>query len=184
MEKKATHKKKVCLLGDTAVGKTSLIRKYVFDEFSDDYLTTIRTKTSKKEMFLVFPEEEVEFNVTLLIWDIMGQHSFRNILKEAYFYGANGGIVVCDLTRKDTLESIHGWVETLTSVAGKIPLVFIGNKSDLSNEAEFELNDIENLAKELGGLSCFTTSAKDGTNVNSVFTTLANEMIKPNIEEP
>jgi small GTP-binding protein len=179
MEIKATHKKKVCLLGDSAVGKTSLIRKYVLDEFSDAYLTTIGTKTSKKEMFLVFPEDEKEFNVTLMIWDIMGQPSFRNILKEAYFHGANGGIVVCDLTRKGTLENIPEWIEILTSVVGDIPLIFIGNKCDLDHQAEFGLEDIQNVAEKYGDQSCFLTSAKDGRNVNTAFTTIAKEMLKP-----
>ncbi len=179
MEKRTTHKKKVCLLGDSAVGKTSLIRKYVLDEFSDAYLTTIGTKTSKKKILLEFPENNMKSNVTLMIWDIMGQPSFRNILKEAYFHGANGGIVVCDLTRKETLENISEWVETLTSVVGDIPLVFIGNKHDLDQQAEFGLEDIENVAKKYGDQSCFLTSAKDGRNVDTVFTTIAREMLKP-----
>ena len=178
MEKRAVHKKKVCLLGDSAVGKTSLIRKYVLDEFSDAYLTTIGTKTSKKEISLTVPEEEKTYDVTLMIWDIMGQHSFRTILKEAYFHGAHGGIVVCDLTRKDTLENIPGWIETLTGVVGDIPLVFIGNKCDLTDEAEFGLEDLETMARGYGVQACYLTSAKDGSNVDNVFTTIAQESLK------
>ncbi len=100
MMEREVLKTKICLVGDNGVGKTSLIRRYVLDMFDDRYITTLGTKVSKKEVEVSFPKENLTAHVDMLIWDIMGQHGFQELLKEAYFYGARGILAVVDITRR------------------------------------------------------------------------------------
>ena len=95
-------KVKICLVGDSAVGKTSLIRRYVMDIFDDKYLSTLGTKVSKKQVIIKNEDREVAF--TFSIWDVLGQKDFKKIQNLA-FRGSKGAMLVCDLTRKDTLEN-------------------------------------------------------------------------------
>src|SRR6058998_257115 len=97
---------KVCLVGEAAVGKTSLIRRFVLDDFDDKYIQTLGTKVSKKELSLPGPAGDGKLKVDMTIWDIMGQKGFRELLKEAYFYGAKGIFAVCDVTRRVTLDDL------------------------------------------------------------------------------
>ncbi len=167
------YKMKICLVGEPAVGKTSLIRRFVMDKFDDKYLTTIGTKVSKKEVTL-----DDGTKVVLMVWDIMGQPSFRQMLKESYFYGANGVIAVTDITRKETLNAMPDWIGTIKSVIDKdIPMVFIGNKWDMKDAAQFGEAELSALAGENGG-TYFLTSAKTGAHVNDTFTYLAEEIVK------
>ena len=96
-------KMKICLVGEAAVGKTSLIRRFVLDDFDDKYIQTLGTKVSKKELTLPSSVGDSELKVDMTIWDIMGQKGFRELLKEAYFYGAKGIIAVCDVDRKSVV---------------------------------------------------------------------------------
>src|SRR3989442_6262446 len=99
-------KVKVCLVGEAAVGKTSLIRRFVLENFDDKYIQTLGTKVSKKELTSSSPDGSGELKIDMTIWDIMGQKGFRELLKEAYFYGARGILALCD--RKSTrLNSSH-----------------------------------------------------------------------------
>jgi small GTP-binding protein len=175
-------KLKICLIGDGGVGKTSLIKRYVFDQFSDGYITTIGTKVTKKELKIEHPTTKEELNVTMLIWDIMGQPGFRELLQEAYFYGAQGGLAVCDITRKDTLSGLDGWIDSLHDVTKNIPVVFIGNKSDLMDDAEFKFEELKEFASKYGGPTVLLSSAKTGVNVNLAFKNLAENILKKNAE--
>ncbi|MDG6221373.1 MAG: ADP-ribosylation factor-like protein, partial [Candidatus Thermoplasmatota archaeon] len=96
-------KRKFCLLGEGAVGKTSLIRRFVTDQFDDRYITTIGTKVTKKSLDL--PPGSGADRVEMMIWDIMGQQGYRTMLQESYFSGAAGALAICDVTRKDTLDT-------------------------------------------------------------------------------
>ena len=121
-------KKKVLILGDGAVGKTSLIRRFVVDKFSDEYITTIGTKTTKKDVTL-----EVEgqaWNVSLLIWDVLGQKGYTEVQTSA-FQGAKGVILVYDLSRPETRGSlVDYWIPRVWKVVGKLPMVLFGNKAE------------------------------------------------------
>jgi small GTP-binding protein len=169
-------KLKICLLGDGAVGKTSLIRRFVEDVFRDEYLLTIGTKTSKKRLIIKKPEFQRDINVTLIIWDIMGQISFRKLLHPTYLKGARGAILVCDLTRKETLEHLDDWIDSLY-VEGKIvPSVFVGNKADLEDEHAFGKAELESVASAYDS-PFYITSAKTGNFVEEAFRALTERII-------
>ena len=163
-------KVKVCFVGDAGVGKTSLIKRFVLDVFDDRYIATIGTKVTKKIV-----DVDSQAKVMMLVWDIMGQKGFRELLREAYFFGAHGAIAVCDLTNKETLEELRYWIKALTDVAGDVPIVFAGNKIDLENDRVIKEQDLQELALKYKG-KAYLTSAKTGQNVEAVFKALAEAM--------
>jgi len=181
-------KMKVCLVGEAAVGKTSLIRRFVLDDFDDKYIQTLGTKVSKKELVVVNPEGPGELKIDMTIWDIMGQKGFRELLKEAYFYGAKGILAVCDVTRKRTLEDLDDWIEGVYSVTGRIPIEFLANKTDLKDSQEVHEDGMVQAARAYDSPFHFT-SAKTGVNVELAFQSLAERIAKdrfgkkPGLEE-
>jgi len=164
--------KKMCVIGDGGVGKTSLIRRFVIDKFDDKYIATIGTKTSRKTMLI--KDDGAKLNLTLIIWDLLGQRNFTRINKTAY-RGANGAFIVLDLSRMETLYSFESWLISLHKVAGDIPIIVLANKNDL--KAEFGKDEIETLIGDYGFPFCLT-SAKTGENVNEAFYSLGNMMLK------
>lgn len=172
------RKLKICLIGDVGVGKTSLIRRYVLDVFDDKYIATIGTKVTKKEVEVKDPSTGAPTKVVLLIWDIMGQPSFREVLREAYFYGVEGALAVCDVTSKESLGELRYWIKAMTSTTGNVPIVFLGNKCDLRDETRIPYQDIEIFAKKHNS-PALLTSAKTGYNVDQVFSTIVDMMLYP-----
>ena len=164
--------KKICMLGDGAVGKTSLIRRYVFDTFDDDYTPTIGTKIVKKEVSL--PDRGVD--VTFMLWDIMGHKSHMEVPQQ-YYLGAEGVLVVADLTRKETLDSLDYWYKTLCFETGPLPTILVINKVDLVEYAAFGSDDVEEMAGKMDAPYYFT-SAKTGEHVEDVFVRLAYIMLQ------
>ncbi len=164
-------KAKVCLVGEHAVGKTSLIRRFVLDEFDDRYIVTLGAKVSKKEISLQTPHG-VPVHMDMTIWDIMGSKGFRELLREAYFHGAQGILATCDITRYETLEDLDSWVESVFRTVGEIPVVFAINKSDLKDQSAFGEEQIK-LATEGFDSPFFYTSARTGENVEGLFRALA-----------
>ena len=161
-------KSKICLVGEKAVGKRSLIRRYVLNMFDEQYVTTIGTRVSKKEARVFLPERDMLVDVDMQIWDIMGEKGFRELLKEAYFYGANGIVAVADLTRRKTLDDLDDWIDGVEQIVGKVPLLIAVNKSDLVSGAVFGEKDIEQVAKAYDCPYVFT-SAKSGEHVEDAF---------------
>jgi small GTP-binding protein len=169
---------KICFLGDSSVGKTSLIRKYVYDSFDDSYLMTMGTKVSKKTITVDMPEIDKKFNVTFMIWDIIGDIHFRGLLHHSYLHGAAGALLVCDVTRPDTMESLSVWAESL-EIEGEedIPIIFMANKSDLTDQKKLSEGDIKKLADVYNSLFMLT-SAKTGQNVEETFEVLGKKMVE------
>ena len=167
---------KICLVGEAAVGKTSLIRRFVLEDFDDKYIQTLGTKVSKKELTVPHVDGEA-VKVDMTIWDIMGQKGFRELLKEAYFYGAKGVIAVADVTRKTTLDDLDDWIEGVYSVTGKIPIQFMANKWDLKEQAELGEEELVQATKAYDS-SFFFTSAKTGESVENAFQNLAERIAK------
>jgi small GTP-binding protein len=164
---------KVTILGNEKVGKTSLIKRYVYDKFDDAYLMTLGTKTTKKTVLLKGDQGDVE--VKMVIWDIMGQREFSRAFS-SFFSGSKGGILVSDMTRRTTLKNIPNWVDDLFSITGPIPLILVANKSDLS-EQSFGFEELEATAKKYNA-PFFMTSAKTGENVERFFYTLAKTLME------
>ncbi|OGS48132.1 MAG: hypothetical protein A3K68_02885 [Euryarchaeota archaeon RBG_16_68_13] len=163
-------KVKVCLVGEGAVGKTCLIRRFVHDQFDDRYISTLGAKVSKKEILTKGSSGEIEVDMT--IWDIMGEKGFRELLKEAYFHGAQGVLAVCDVTRAETVTELEDWIAAVVKVTGNIPVEILANKIDLKDEIAVTEDDIKKLASKHGAPFLFT-SAKTGENVETAFTDLA-----------
>ncbi|GAB5524678.1 MAG: Rab family GTPase [Roseivirga sp.] len=156
--------KKVILVGHFGVGKTSLIRRFVHQKFSDDYLTTIGVKIDKK----VLKVDDME--VTLIIWDIAGETNQAKIPK-SYQLGAHGILYVFDITRPSTYQNLHEQLDYLKGVLPNAPVKIIANKKDLvSTEKQEEvLSDID-----FEGI--YTSSAKTGESVEEIFEALAKAM--------
>lgn len=167
--------KKVVLIGDESVGKTSMIRRFVLDKFDDRYISTLGTKVTKRN--LTIRESTAVYNITFMIWDVMGQKRFEKIQSVA-FKNAQGGFIVCDVTKKMSLEHIEVWLELLYRVTRDIPLVFIANKIDLIENRVVDENEVQELAKKYG-VPYYFTSAKTGENINKAFFSLGKLMVRP-----
>ena len=171
--------KKVCVLGDTKVGKTAIMTRYVNNKFSDEYTPSIGTKVSKGNVEIKDPSHQTQGTlVTLMIWDLLGSREHANIHK-AYYAGAEGGIIVCDVTREDTREHISFWVENLRAVVPKETPIFIAiNKVDSVTDdvKEKVVHEIREQCRKLN-LSHIEVSAKTGDNISNMFYTLSEAMI-------
>ncbi len=163
--------KKICLVGDFSVGKTSLIRRFVDRQFSDRYLSTVGVKISRKEI------ELAEKSIKLLIWDIEGQTKFKAI-SSSYLQGAKGAIIVGDLTRPDTLEHLTNHLDSFFSVNPKGYAIVALNKSDLVSTTEIEEVLANNeFAQNPQIISTHVTSAKTGQEVDDIFQKLALQLL-------
>jgi small GTP-binding protein len=163
--------KKIILIGDGGVGKTTLIRKFVYDMFDDKYIATIGTKVSKKKV--VFPELNLDIN--LMVWDVQGQRN--DPLLTRYFAGAEGAFFVCDVTRFQTFENLPEWIKDFEAVCGKVPMIILGNKSDLVDNAQFGEGELGALAARYNA-KAFLTSAKTGANVEMSFNDIGRAITK------
>src|SRR5881409_2685893 len=170
-------KTKVCLVGEAAVGKTSLIRRFVQDEFDDRYITTLGAKVSKREMTFE-ARDRTKIQMDMTIWDIMGEKGFRDLLKEAFFHGAKGILAVCDITRYSTLKELDDWVQSVFNVVGEIPVVYSVNKVDLKDEVMILYGDKEiDQATRAFDAPYFYTSAKSGERVEVTIHALGNAIL-------
>jgi small GTP-binding protein len=160
--------KKICLIGNSGVGKTSLIKRFILDIFDDKYLKTLGTKVSKKDVTIEYPEKDLTINLTMMIWDIMGQETFRTLLQNSYFFGAGGGLAVCDATNADTLKVLEQWIESLYGTAGKVPIIVVANKSDLKKSIKVKEKTLKSFAGKFDAPYVYT-SAKTGDNVEKAF---------------
>ena len=168
---------KICLVGEGAVGKTSLIKRFIYDMFSDKYIVTMGTKVSKRNKIITHPVEGTPTKVSMLIWDIMGQQEFRSKVPDAYFNGCDGALAVCDITRIETLSLLIEWIKLIYSVAGEVPIVFLANKCDLKGKEQLDLDTLMNLSLKFDRSHAFLTSAKTGENVELAFETLGKEIL-------
>ena len=168
--------KKVCLIGDPGVGKTSLIRRFVLDQFSDDYLSTIGAKVTKKEKLIDIKEHDLRVHLNLMIWDVAGQKEYQQF-HEMYLKGMEGVLAVCDLSRRNTFERLKDALRLVEKHAGDIPVVFMLNKVDLVDLSALDLRDINALASQRG-IPVLPTSAKTGQNVEPSFSKLTMMIIR------
>lgn len=167
--------KKVCLLGDPGVGKTSLVRRFVLDQFDDHYLTTIGAKVTKKTNVMDIAEHDLRVHLNLMIWDVAGHKEYRQF-HEMYLRGMEGVMSVADLTRASTFEGLKSSLAMVKQNSGAVPVVFLLNKCDLADPASKDLHDIETFAGAKM-IPVLPTSAKTGQNVEKAFDSLAQMMV-------
>ncbi len=160
-------KSKICLVGDEAVGKTSLIHRFVHGVFDESYIRTMGAVPTKKTIDLKdVGGRPVRLDLTIL--DIMGKRTFLELFREAYFRGARGILAVADITRRSSLQGLAAWIESVESTSGPLPTIIVVNKTDLVDAAEYGLQEIEDVAKP-AGLGYYLTSAMSGANVEEAF---------------
>jgi small GTP-binding protein len=171
-------KTKVCLVGEAAVGKTSLIRRFVQDEFDDRYITTLGAKVSKREVVFDLPgPKQIQMDMT--VWDIMGEKGLRDLLKEAFFHGTKGVLAVADLTRYSTLKELDDWIQGVFKVVAEVPVVYAINKVDLRDEVMILYGDKEiSEATRAFQAPYYYASAKTGQNVEALFRRLGTMVLQ------
>ncbi|NJK99958.1 MAG: GTP-binding protein [Spirulinaceae cyanobacterium RM2_2_10] len=170
--------RKICLVGDFSVGKTSLIRRFVDGQFSDEYLSTVGVKLSRKVAKLPQPTAAGVTDVELLIWDIEGQTQFKAIAP-SYLQGSKGAIIVADVKRPETVKHLHDHLDLFFSVNKTGSIIIAFNKVDLLSAAQLtELQAEYSFRDRPQVIATYTTSAKTGDNVNRIFQELAADMIK------
>jgi small GTP-binding protein len=160
--------KKICLLGGFAVGKTSLVSRFVHSIFSDKYLTTVGVKIEKKSL------DVDKKPVDLIIWDLYGQDDFQAV-RMSYLRGAAGYLLVVDGTRRTTLDTAVALHTSAEEAIGKVPFILVVNKVDLVDTWEIEDGLLEQYARR--GWSMIRTSAKTGDAVENAFAQLARAML-------
>lgn len=169
--------KKMLLVGDGAVGKTSLIRRFVIDKFDDKYIISIGTKTSRKVLELVYEPEGMTIHMMLGIWDILGQEH-KEKTHQMHFRGAESFLLVLDGTRRETFASLERWAGSVREVCGPIPGVLACNKVDLRDQFQVTQEEFEAAAKKLN-LDLLLTSAKTGENVEAAFERIGDLLAQP-----
>lgn len=162
------NKYKVCMLGAFAVGKTSLVRRYVHSLFSDRYQTTLGVKIDKKSL-------EVDGRpVEMILWDLAGEDEFMKV-RTSYLRGSAGGMLVADGARAESLDLLFELKDKLFGEVGPVPLVLLVNKSDLRASWTIEPERLEQL--RAAGWQVVETSAKSGDGVDAAFKLLARRML-------
>jgi small GTP-binding protein len=159
--------KKVCMLGSFAVGKTSLVSRFVSSVFSDKYHSTVGVKVDKK--VVAVGDEQV----SLMLWDIYGEDDFQK-LRTSYLRGSAGYVLVVDGTRRETLEKAVILQSRAREAVGPVPFALVLNKADLADKWELDEGAVADLVKQ--GWSTFRTSAKTGDGVEEAFLALARGM--------
>ena len=171
-KKKKAFEAHIITLGDSQVGKTSLIRRYTENQFTGEYLTTIGFDLKIKKMTLPNGEE-----IRIKVSDTAGQERFKSIATN-YLKKANGILLVYDVTKETSYNNIDNWLEQIKSDSDiKRPMILIGNKSDMANERVISKEKGEELAKNCcGGIKFYETSCKTGDNVDKAFDDLVYQI--------
>ena len=166
---------KIVVLGDAAVGKTSLINQYIEKSFEEDYKPTLGANIIRKDVFV----EEINASVRLIMWDLAGQEKY-NVIRSMYFQGCVGALLVYDITRHNTFETINSkWLKDFKKYVKKEgTYILIGNKIDLKDQRMVSTEDGKNFAKKIDASDFIETSAKSGENAEKAFENLVNQILK------
>ena len=160
---------KTLVIGDSRVGKTSLLLKYVDKSFPDEHISTIGVEYKEK---LITKDG---FNIRLQIWDTAGEERFRSITKSIY-KNTHGVLFVYDITQKDTFANVKHWIKDTENIDREIRGVIVGNKIDLPDRV-ISKTDLDEIGEKYK-MPVIETSAKEGTNVNECFELLIDELFK------
>ena len=160
---------KYIIIGDAAVGKSNLLLRYIKGQFKSEYQLTMCVEYGSKNI-------EIKNKIyKIQIWDTAGQECFWSITR-SYYKNSACAIIVYDISRKDSFNNLNNWIEACKNQCDKkICLVLVGNKSDLNEKREVSFEEGQELAEKYGMLF-YETSAKDGTNVESIFNDSGNKI--------
>jgi small GTP-binding protein len=161
--------KKICMIGDFSVGKTSLTSRFVKNIFSEKYFSTVGVKVDAKELQL-----DNHKILKLMVWDVAGKDAFTT-LDDNYLRGSSGYLLVADGTRPQTITTAIKLQEHMQSMFGDIPFCMLLNKSDLKSDWQVSAAEIDSVCKK--GWSYFETSAKTGDGVEKAFITLGQKLV-------
>jgi small GTP-binding protein len=163
---------KILILGDPAVGKSCFLVRYADNVFTEAYMSTIGMDYKFKNV-----ELDDGNTIRLQIWDTAGQERFRTITKNLY-KGAAGIVLIYDITMRKTFENVRKWIKNINEEApDKIILILVGNKADLEDKREVQIEEGEEMAEEYN-IPFFECSAQSGLNIKSVFIELAKQLVE------
>lgn len=173
MSKQPDYNFKILLLGDAAVGKTSLVQRFIHDKFDSSYLMTIGMEPSEKHVDL-----KNGTRVALSIWDLAGQERFR-FIRHTFYKGAKAALIVFDLTRSATLKSVQKWNKEVTDNCGSdVVRILVGNKEDLKKEIAISKKECDEANKRIKSEYVILTSALSGNHVEEAFMKIAESLVK------
>ncbi|MFX1418540.1 MAG: Rab family GTPase [Promethearchaeota archaeon] len=172
---------KIIVIGDPAVGKTSLLTNFCGDKFNYEYIPTVGVNITK-EPVTIKDDMGKDITINLMVWDIAGQPQFY-MLHRPYFNGADGMMLVYDITRSSSFSNINNWFSTSVKYGlSGIPRILIGNKIDLKDERKIILPMAEHLSEKIDA-PFFETSALTGENVSVIFQKIAELTLRAKLEE-
>lgn len=160
---------KICLLGEAKVGKTTLVYRYIENKFRTDFRSTLGVNLLKKIVKIG------DSTISTQIWDLGGQEPFKK-LRKLYLEGAEGALLLFDVTNQQSFIKLGEWISSFREVHGNKPVVLIGNKIDLKENVIIDQSQAERYASE-NNMSLVLTSAKTGENVEKAFVDLLKRII-------
>ena len=174
MSNKSELMLKLAVLGNSAVGKTSLINQYIHQKFEQDYHPSLGVNIVVKEMYI----EEKNADVKMILWDIAGQEKY-DLSRKMFYQGCVGALFVYDVTRSETFKDVKSkWLKDLKEFGNKnAAYLLIGNKNDLTEEKTVSTQEGEKLAINMKATEFIETSAKKGDNVEKAFKNLVLSVI-------
>lgn len=173
MKKQCNISKKICMLGSFGVGKTSLVRRFIHDEFFEDYHSTMGVHIQKKSIALT---KDASSEINLILWDIAHIEDFNRMIKD-YFRGSSGAIVVFDVTRPQSFQETDIYLKPFLELSPKSKLIFVGNKIDLVDKKSYNMEQLLQISKAYKSLSLLT-SAKTSESVEELFHELASLLVR------
>ena len=159
---------KVVIIGDAGVGKSSIQTRFVNQTFSNSYELTIGVEFASKEMTIETDK------IKLHLWDTAGQETFKSICR-SYYRGADSAIIVYDVSSPKSFNSVINWLRDIMRLNDNVKIYIVGNKSDMQNK--IPPNDLYHFLEQYPNIKHFYTSAKDGSNIDNLFHTIAKNSI-------
>jgi len=173
---------KIACIGDTGVGKTSLINQFISKKFEKDYISTIGVNILLKDLKMVFGSDKGNYEVQLMLWDIAGQEKYSRI-RHMFYQGSNACIIVYDITRPASFLVVPEFLQDLEEfLQRKVPIIILGNKVDLKDLRRVEQENGEKLQETTNALAFFETSAKTGENVEHSFEIIAKACLEDSLK--
>ena len=176
MEKPILLRKKICMLGSFGVGKTSLVRSFVYNIFEEKYLSTIGVHISHKA--ITIPSSTAAFTLNLVLWDLAHIEKINEMTKN-YFRGASGAIIVFDVTRHQDIKESEFYLKPFQELNPNARFVFVGNKIDLMSKDQIEMEQLLQFSNAHRA-PLILTSARTGENVELLFNRLGALLIEAN----